>query len=294
MNTVDQDVPENDALELPEILGRIRTQLGDLSGEERSLAEYIMLNLEQVPRLSLVQLAEAARVSPSAVIQFCDDVGCEGFHALHTALSEIDSVAASVMFERIDTFDLKHTVQSVFQNIEHTLQQTLETLNLEDMQKAVDAISAAEHVLILGLGTSASVAQELAFRLEWIGVNCSQYVDPHRQMMAATLLNERDLAIAVSHSGRTKSVVNTLQVAKERGARTMCITDFDHAPITQQSDISICAVHADSSLGVEMVATRAAHLALVDSIAMCVALRNKERALKSIKLNERLLVNLRY
>jgi DNA-binding MurR/RpiR family transcriptional regulator len=74
----------------------------------------------------------------------------------------------------------------------------------------------------------------------------------------------------------------------------MCITDFDHAPISEVADLCLCAVHADSSLGVEMVATRAAHLALVDCIAMCVALRNKERALASIKLNERLLVNLRY
>ena len=282
------------APELPEILTRIRGRLPELSGEERSLAEYIMLNLEQVPRLSLVQLAESAQVSPSAVIQFCDDVGCDGFHALHTALSEIDSVAASVMFERIDTFDLEHTVQSVFQNIARTLNQTLDSLDMESMQQAVDAISAAEHVLILGLGTSASVAQELTYRLEWIGVNCSQYVDPHRQLMAATLLTDRDLAIAVSHSGRTKSVVNSLRLAKKRGAQTMCITDFDHAPLTEESDICICAVHSENSLGVEMVATRAAHLALVDSIAMAVALGNKERALASIKLNERLLVNLRY
>lgn len=294
MNMSNQGPTTGHTPELPEILTRIRDRLPDLSGEEESLAEYIMLNLEQVPKLSLVQLAESAQVSPSAVIQFCSDIGCDGFHDLHTALSEIDSVAAGIMFERIDTFDLAHTVQSIFDNIGRTLQQTLETLDMDRMQQAVNAISAAEHVLILGLGTSASVAQELAYRLEWIGVNCSQYVDPHRQLMAATLLTDRDLAIAVSHSGRTKSVVNTLKLAKRRGAKTMCITDFDHAPITQQADICICAVHAENSLGVEMVATRAAHLALVDCIAMCVALQDKDRALASIKLNERLLVNLRY
>jgi RpiR family carbohydrate utilization transcriptional regulator len=279
---------------LPEILTRIRDGLPKLSGEERSLAEYIMLNLEAVPKLSLVQLAESAQVSPSAVIQFCDDVGCEGFHALHTALSQIDSVAASVMFERIGTFDLQHTVQSVFDNISRTLDQTLASLDMESMQQAIDAVSEAEHVLILGLGTSGSVAQELTYRLEWIGVNCGQYVDPHRQLMAATLLKAGDLAIAVSHSGRTKNVVNALRLARERGAKTMCITDFPHSPITKESDICICAVHAETSLGVEMVSTRAAHLALVDCISMCVAQKNRERAIRSIKLNERLLINLRY
>ena len=283
-----------DKAQLPEILTRIRDNLSGLSGEEKSLAEYIMLNVESVPRLSLVQLAESAQVSPSAVIQFCDDVGCEGFHALHTALAQIDSVAASVMFERIDTFDLQHTVQSVFENISRTLDQTLASLDMESMQQAVDAVSEAEHVLILGLGTSGSVAQELTYRLEWIGVNCGQYVDPHRQLMAATLLEPGDLAIAVSHSGRTKSVVDALRLARERGAKTMCMTDFPHSQIAKESDICICAVHAENNLGVEMVSTRAAHLALVDCIAMCVAQQNRERAIRSIKLNERLLTNLRY
>jgi RpiR family carbohydrate utilization transcriptional regulator len=280
--------------EIPEVLDQIRTQLPRLAGEKKTLAEYIMLNFSSVARFSLVQLAEAAQVSPSTVVQFCDDIGCEGFHALHMALAEIDSVAASVFFEQVDTFDLAHTVQSVFHNVVRVLNQTLESLDMESMQQAVDAISSANQVLIAGLGTSGSIAQEFAFRLEWIGVNCQQYVDPHRQLMATGLLTEKDLAIAVSHSGRTKSVVATLKLARERGAKTMCITDFPHSPITQEADICLSAVHSENSLGVEMVATRAAHLALVDALTMCIALRNRERAVRSIKLNERLLVNLRY
>jgi RpiR family carbohydrate utilization transcriptional regulator len=280
--------------EIPEVLNQIRTKLPQLVGEKKTLAEYIMLNFSSVARFSLVQLAEAAQVSPSTVVQFCDDIGCEGFHALHTALAAIDSVAASVFFEQVDTFDLTHTVQSVFHNVVRVLNQTLESLDMESMQQAVDAISNANQVLIVGLGTSGSIAQEFAFRLEWIGVNCQQYVDPHRQLMATSLLTEKDLAIAVSHSGRTKSVVSTLKLARERGAKTMCITDFPHSPITQEADICLSAVHSENSLGVEMVATRAAHLALVDALTVCIALRNRERAVRSIKQNERLLVNLRY
>lgn len=283
-----------DIAELPEMLARIRRKLPDLSGEERSLAEYILLNFGSVSKLSLVQMAESAQVSPSTVVQFCDDVGCEGFHALHTALAQVDSVAASVFFERVDTFDLEHTVISVFNNLIQTLEQTLDSVDMASMSQAVDAISTARMVLIAGLGTSGSVAQEFAYRLGWIGVNCEQPVDPHRQLMATTLLTDQDLAIAVSHSGRTKNVVNTLRLAKEQGARTMCITDFPNSPITREADISIYAVHGESSLGVEMVATRAAHLALIDAITMCVALRNRGRAIQSIKLNESLLVNLRY
>ena len=203
-------------------------------------------------------------------------------------------MAASVFFEGVDTFDLQHTIGSVFANVKQTLDQTLETLDMNSMQQAVDAISEAEQIVVLGLGTSGSIAQEFAYRLEWIGLDCNQYVDPHRQLMAVNLLGKGDLAIAVSHSGRTKNVVNSLALARERGASTMCITDFPHSPITANADICICAVHAESSLGVEMVATRAAHLALIDAIAMSVALRNRQRTIDNIKLNERLLINLRY
>ena len=185
--------------ELPEVLTAIRERLPQFSGEEKSLAEYVMLHFASVPNMSLVQLADAAQVSPSAVVRFCQDIDCEGFHALSIALAGVDSVAASVFFEGVDTFDLQHTVQSVFANVQHVLSQTLETLDMDSMQQAVDAISQAEQIVILGLGTSGSIAQELTYRLEWVGLNCNQYVDPHRQLMSVTLLGEKDLAIAVSH-----------------------------------------------------------------------------------------------
>jgi len=174
------------------------------------------------------------------------------------------------------------------------LDETLTSLDMNEMQRAVDAILAADEIVVIGMGTSGSTAQEFVYRLQWIGVGCKQYVDPHRQLMAVSLLDENDLVVAVSHSGRTRNVVNSLKVAKERGAKTLCITDFAHSPLTEYADVCLCAVHVENSLGVEMVATRAAHLAIVDAIMVAVALRDRERTLKSIKENERLLVSLRY
>jgi RpiR family carbohydrate utilization transcriptional regulator len=283
----------DDACELPEVLERIRARLPELHGDEKLLAEYVLLNYETIPKLSLVQLAENAQVHPSTVVQFCDDVGCDGFHGLHEALSGVDSVAASVFFEQVDEIDLEHVVRSVFDDIRQMLDETQESLDMASVQSAVDAILAADEIVVLGMGTSGSTAQEFVYRLQWIGVGCKQYVDPHRQLMAVTLLDENDLVIAVSHSGRTKNVVSALKLAKMRGAKTMCITDFPHSPVTEYADICVCAVHVENSLGVEMVATRAAHLALVDVIMVAVALSDRERALESIRNNEHLLVNLR-
>lgn len=287
-------VQKEESCAVPEILSKIRASLPQYEGEAKLLAEYILLNYESVANQSLVELAKQAQVHPSAVVQFCDVVGCDGFHDLHTALSEIDSVAASVFFEQVDDVDLEHVSKSVFDDIKHMLDETLESLDLGSLEKAVDAILAADEIVVIGMGTSGSTAQEFVYRMQWIGVSCKQYVDPHRQLMSVALLNEQDLVIAVSHSGSTKNVVNCLKVAKERGARTISLTDFPHSPVTKYSDIVLCGVHVENSLGVEMVATRAAHLAIVDVIMVAVALRDRDRALASIRANERMLVNLRY
>ena len=79
----------------------IRDHLESLTGEEKTLAEYIILNYALVPQLSLVQLAEEAHVAPGTIRRFCQDLGFDGYHSLHNALAQIDSVAASVFFEGI-------------------------------------------------------------------------------------------------------------------------------------------------------------------------------------------------
>ena len=283
-----------DACALPQVLDNIRAQLPSLTGEEKLLAEYILLNYESIPALSLVELAEEAGVHPSSVVRFSQDIGCDGYHGLHLSLSEVESVAASVFFEQVHDLDLEHITKSVFDDIQEMIVQTLASLDMESMQQAIDAIVQAHDIVVVGMGTSGSTAQEFVYRLQWIGIRCKQYVDPHRQLMAVTLLDDDDLVIAVSHSGRTKNVVNSLKVAKQRGARTLCITDFPHSPLTEYADICLCAMHVENSLGVEMVATRAAHLAIVDAIMVAVALQNRGKTIESIKENERLLVNMSY
>ncbi len=279
---------------LPQILVHLRDRLPALNGAERTLVEYILINYALIPHRSLVQLAEDAQVNPSDVCRLCDDLGLEGYHVLQEAIAEIDSVAVSVFFEGIETSDLAHLVGSVFRHIINAIEQTLESLDLNSVEQAVNAIATARHIVVLGVGASASIAQELAYRLQWIGLNCYQNIDPHRQLMGVALLGDQDVVIGISHSGQTRNVVAALKLAHERGIKTICITDFPHSPINEYAQIRLHPVRAERSLGVEMVSTRAAQLAMIDALATAVALRDKKRAIASIKLNERLLSSLHH
>ena len=81
-------------------------------------------------------------------------------------------------------------------------------------------------------------------------------------------MKEGDAAIAISHSGRTKQVVEAMRIAKERGAATICITKAGKSELTKYSDIVLYNVTTDSSVDKEVIARRVAEQAMLDAIYM--------------------------
>src|SRR5690625_2444583 len=67
----------------------------------------------------------------------------------------------------------------------------------------------------------------------------SVYIDSHFKVLSASLLSENDVAIGFSVSGETKDTIYNLRLAKERGAKTICITSSARSTITEISDVSL-------------------------------------------------------
>ena len=63
------------------------------------------------------------------------------------------------------------------------------------------------------------------------------FSDSHMQTMAASTLEENDLAIIVSYSGSTKDSALIAKLAKKNGAYVAGITRFQKSPLTDYADI---------------------------------------------------------
>jgi DNA-binding MurR/RpiR family transcriptional regulator len=81
----------------------------------------------------------------------------------------------------IDLADLEHITKSVFEDVKRMVDETMASLSMDEMQRAVDAILAADEIVVIGMGPSGITAQEFIYRLQWIGMSRKQHVDLHRQ-----------------------------------------------------------------------------------------------------------------
>src|SRR6185503_1312564 len=101
--------------------------------------------------------------------------------------------------------------------------------------------------------------------------------DVHDQHLRARLLTAADVCLVLSHTGATRETLSAARAAVEGGARTLAITSFARSPLTELVDHAIVAGTRAVALHLEPLATRLAHLALLESLVAAVALRNEPR-----------------
>ena len=115
----------------------------------------------------------------------------------------------------------------MFRTSIHALEETLSILDLEAFERAADLIFNARQRDFYGIGGSAQIARDVAHKFLRIGVRASVFDDAHMMLMSASLLGEDDVAIGFSHSGTTTAVIEPIQLARRRGARTIAMTNYD-------------------------------------------------------------------
>ncbi|MDR3100347.1 MAG: SIS domain-containing protein, partial [Paraburkholderia sp.] len=114
------------------------------------------------------------------------------------------------------------------------------------------------------------------------------FTDAHLQRLYAGLLEPGDVAFAISQSGRSVEVNESIQIAKERGATTIALTNAGsrlawvvdiplllRVPESEAPEASHAAPHAPPHAP---DVSRIAHLAVIDALAMGVALGLGPRA----------------
>ena len=132
-------------------------------------------------------------------------------------------------------------------------------LDQQELERAIAFLAQARKIDFYGLGTSGLTALDAQHKFLSLGKLCNAYVDPHVQVMSASLLTAADVAVAFSHSGSTKDAVVSLQWAKKRGASTICITSSVRSPITRVADVVLLAATGETTVARNLCA-KIAHL----------------------------------
>jgi len=254
-----------------ELTQSISDRLPELRKSERKVADFVLKNPLNVIHMRIVDLAKEAAVSEPTVVRFCRAVGCHGFQDFKLALAQ--QLASSPSYGQIavtDTDSIREYTHKVFDSTVDTLLKVRERLVLKNLEAAVAAICMAHRVEFYGFGSSAAVAFDAQHKFFRLQITSAAYSDPHLQNMSATSLQPNDVVIAISQSGRTQALLDSMELVKKAGGIVIALAPSG-SPVARKATI---AIEVDAKEDIQIytpLSSRIAHLAVIDVLAIGVA-----------------------
>ena len=206
----------------PNLIRRITENLSSLRKSEAKVASYILANANAVIKMRIVDLASQSKVSEPTVMRFCKAVGFDGFQSFKLQLAQqlgLGSVFTQFAVEDSDT--VADLLNKVFDTTVGSLITAREEINSEVLEQAITTISNARRVEFYGFGASGSVAADAQHKFFRLQLSSAAYTDPHIQRMSAISLGDEDVVVAISQSGETQALLQSVELAREAGANVI-------------------------------------------------------------------------
>ena len=253
---------------------RTRDIYENLTPVEQKVAAFFLADVNSVFHMPIARLAEVSGASQVAWVRFSKSLGFYGLKDLKKELfSELNRAADTQQSSEEPLYaDISgnNTVAQMAETVcAGSIQAIEETLHLADesvMEHVAERMIKADSIKIFGVGASALVAEDFYNKLLRIGKNVVFCRDNHIQLTYAANLTAKDVAFFISYSGCTREVVETLNIAKARGATIVTVTKFGKLPMVLKSDYALFTACPEVYRRSGAMSSRIAQLIVVDMI----------------------------
>jgi RpiR family transcriptional regulator, carbohydrate utilization regulator len=271
---------------IPDILSIIKDSYNELRPAERLVADVVLADVTFAVDASNAEIAKRADVSEPTVTRFCRSIGCDGVRDFKLKLAQ------SVVVGRLylapgepmpPTTDGSPLWSVVFGEARNAISAVERSVNPADILQAAELVAGAKQVVIFGLGgSSTALAQETQNRLFRYGVAAIAHSDPYVLKMTAATLKPNDLVIAISGTGRTREVIEVVELAKHYRAKTIGITAPD-SELAAVCDIKLTVDIPEYPDPLKPTASRYAFLLIIDLLSTAVGYRLDPSARETLR-----------
>lgn len=263
---------------------KIQSVYNQFTRAEKKVADYCLKHREEVPYLSISELADACKVGDTSVYRFCRTLKLEGYQEFKMRFS-LSQREGSASLESAEISDAGNKLaKKILLAHQNALTETLQLLNPTELQKTLDMLQQAQRVYFFGVGDSLLAAEEARNKFLRITPKVNCITDPHMQAVAASMTTERDLVFIISYSGATKDNLHIARLAKERGSMTACISHFQKSPLTAYCDAVLLCGSREDPLNRGSMSAKSAQLYLVDLLYQSYYEKNSEESSRNNEL----------
>lgn len=272
-----------------DLSNRINQRYGGMSKGQKLLAAYITDNYSQAVFLTAAKLGEVVGVSESTVVRFATTLGYKGYPQFQKALEELvrnklNSIQRmEVIYGRISQSQILETVlQSDAANIRHTL----EKIDQNAFELAVEMILNAKNIYVIGIRSCAPLASFLSFYLNLMFdhvhlLNTNSSSELFEQMVR---IGSEDIIIGISFPRYSMRTLKAMEFANNRNARVITLTDSVHSPMNLYSSCNLVAKSEMASIVDSLVAP----LSVINSLIVALCMKKQAEVAKTLEMLEKI------
>lgn len=229
-----------------DILAVIGRESANFSKGQRLIAKYILENYDKAAFMTAGRLGKTVGVSESTVVRFAAELGYEGYPEMRKVLQEVvRNKLTSVQRIEVAMEQIKeeNLIDSIMNADAERVRVTMERVNREDFDRAVNAIINAKKVYIIGTRSSSILADFFGYYMHLMMENVSVVQDTAMSEAYEQLfrVGEGDVVIGISFPRYSSRTVAAMKYAKSRGAETVGITDCEASPLYGITNVNLYA-----------------------------------------------------
>ena len=260
----------------PEIYRTIREKYPDLRKSEARVADYISKYPFEVTNFSITELAKKCDTSESTVNRLCHSLGFEGYAVMKMSIARyLARDTVKTIPQDIWESDTINVVADKLKNHFYSaIEHSSELLNFPEIERARVAILGSKRIYFFGIGGSGNVARIAEQLFLKAGINAIAHDNGYMQSVTSSLTTERDLVVAITHSGKSSNVIKALKIAKEKGAKTMAITGNLEFKSRNHADIVLLTYSKEEPVYGDFLEAKISQLFILDLLYIGVLLQN--------------------
>lgn len=265
------------------ILEKIAQNKGAFSKSERKVAEIILANPQTAIHSSIATLAKMSDVSEPTVNRFCRRLDTKGYPDFKLHLAQSLANGTPYVNRHVEEHDSpEEYTKKIFESTMAALEVARQSVDIQAVNRVVDILTQAKKISFFGLGASASVAHDALNKFFRFNVPVVYFEDILMQRMSCMNCTEGDVVVLISHTGRTKSLVELAHLAKINDATVIGIT-AQESPLANECNMVLSLeVPEDTDMYMPM-ASRIAQLTLIDILATGFTLRRGSKFRDNLK-----------
>lgn len=253
------------------LMARIDKKYNKMSKGQRLIADYIMKNYDKAAFMTASKLGKTVGVSESTVVRFANMLEYEGYPDQQKALQELvrNKLTTVQRLEMTTDLDKTTVLKNVLKADMNNIRSTINSVDDVVFVQVVNKILAAKNIYILGLRSTAPIAEFMGYYLNLILSNVRVVTSGINDVLEQLIhISKDDLLIAISFPRYASRAVDAIGFSKYRGASTVTITDSHISPLATYADYCLLAKSDMASFVDSLVAP----LSLINALVVAVGI----------------------